>query len=117
MKLKNLLVTTKTVCLLGGMSALTLATPANGQTLFNNPGGAVNTAGNWDNGLPTTSSQGTINSNATYVGGSGGPSAGQFVGWDVIQTGGTLSRITGNAALVISTNSTFEVNGASAQFT
>jgi hypothetical protein len=117
-KIQTRLLTTKAICIWGGIVAVTLAAPATAQTVFQTLNGAVNTAANWDNGLPTIASgnQGTIGINATYIGGSGGPTAGQFVGWNVLQTDGTFSRVSGSATLNISTGSTFVVNGASAQF-
>jgi hypothetical protein len=107
------------VCLWGGIAVLTLAAPATAQTVFQTLNGAVNTAGNWDNGLPTivSGNQGTVGINATYIGGTGATTVGQFDAWNVVQTGGTLSRAGGNATLGLKNGTTFLVNGAGAEFT
>jgi hypothetical protein len=115
MKLQNLFLTTKAVCLWGGIGVLTLAAPANAQTVFQTENGAVLTETNWNSGLPTIGNQGTIGINATYVGGTGVGATGQFDGWDVLLTGGILSRAGGSAALVLKNGTTLVVDGASAE--
>jgi hypothetical protein len=115
MKLKKILCTTKTACLLGGLATLSLATSSNAATVFQTANGAVLTEANWSSGLPTIGNQGTIGINATYVGGTGVGTTGQFDGWDVLLTGGILSRAGGSAALVLKNGTTLVVDGASAE--
>lgn len=86
------------------------ATPVFAATLFNNDDGVnsfISNAGNWDNGLPTGQT-GTINSNATY------DSDVTHSGYDILHTGGDISRGFGFASFRLGENSTYEMNGAGA---
>jgi hypothetical protein len=114
MKLKGLLFTTRTLCLLGGVASLTLAVPVNAATMFTDPNPPVDsliqTAGNWDTGLPTSSNLGTINIDARYISGTTGLMTGYFM----TQTGGIMTQI-GNATFNL-TNGSYGLNGGSAEF-
>jgi hypothetical protein len=95
------------------LAAAALIAPGFAATTFTNADGAnnlISNAGNWDSGLPT-GQQGTIDSNAQY------DSAVTHGGYNILHTGGNLSRGAGFSALALGTNSTYVMNGASAAIT
>ncbi|MCB1131894.1 MAG: PEP-CTERM sorting domain-containing protein [Verrucomicrobiae bacterium] len=86
---------------------LTTCLTASAATNFTNPGGLVSDGGNWDNGLPTGTNQGTIDINASA------DSTVSLSGYNVTQTGGVFSH-TGLSAVSLVDNTTWQINGASA---
>lgn len=89
------------------------ATPVIASTIFTNldaGNNLISTAGNWDNGLPT-GQQGTISINAQH------DSNFTHSGFNVLHTGGDISRGSGFSSFALGTGTTWVMNGASAAIT
>jgi hypothetical protein len=92
-------------------AALFSGSTAMAATLYIGPAtGTVQTAGNWDNGLPSSTNPGTISSDALYVTGT----AGLMTGYHMTLTAGTLKGA--SAAVFNLSGGSMTVNGASAEF-
>ncbi|NJO56519.1 MAG: PEP-CTERM sorting domain-containing protein [Rhodospirillales bacterium] len=96
------------VALFAAIPFATCPSPVSAATLFTNTGGLVTVAGNWNSGLPTGGSTGTININA-----SADSNLSTISGYDVVHTGGVFSH-TGLNAVPLTGGTTWLINGASA---
>ncbi|MCB1129635.1 MAG: choice-of-anchor D domain-containing protein [Verrucomicrobiae bacterium] len=100
------------ITLIAGLASC-LAVPVSAQTNFTDADGTdslITNAGNWDNGLPTGGTSGTLAVNAGYS------TALPLVGYDITHTAGTLSRASGLDGLPIGTGTTYRMNGVGAGF-
>jgi hypothetical protein len=99
--------------LLGIFAAVLVTQPTTATTTFTNADTAnslIQNAGNWSNGLPSSTNLGTININASYTTGSSGTMTGYFM----TQTGGNMS-MSGGATFNLNSGS-YTLDGASAVF-